>query len=171
MTDRLSNQVSTLHEISKIDLLPTLAEKLADGGLEPGKLDAKVAPSCFISYASKRPNEADFIETALRRRNIQVYRDEHDFGAGHQILDEIREAIHKCNVFIAVWCQEYACSPWCYDELELALKRQAENKLELWIFSVDDTRLVPPEIRKAITYPVNSRKEIDGVIGRLLATR
>lgn len=75
----------------------------------------------FISYARKRPHEADYIETLLRRRNISVFRDESEFGAGEDIPIQIEEHIHRANTFIAVYCTEYACSPWCYDELELAL--------------------------------------------------
>jgi len=86
-------------------------------------------PNFFISYPCARPNEADYIETLLRRRNMQVYRDESDFGAGHAIPNEITEAIYAANVFIAIWCVEYACSPWCFDELELALDRRDSGEM------------------------------------------
>lgn len=75
----------------------------------------------FISYARRRPCEADYIETLLRRRGVSVFRDESEFGAGKEIPVQIEENIYKSNTFIAVYCAEYACSPWCYDELELAL--------------------------------------------------
>ncbi|RBN36059.1 hypothetical protein DMN50_37435, partial [Priestia megaterium] len=69
----------------------------------------------------------------LRRRNLQVFRDESKFGAGHAIPTLIEEAIYGANIFIAVWCTEYACSPWCFDEFELALDRADAEKIELWI--------------------------------------
>lgn len=122
----------------------------------------------FISYPRKRPCEADYIETILRRRNLKVFRDESDFGAGHAIPTEITEAIHAANVFIAVWSAEYACSPWCFDELELALDRYQFEKMELWILCVDDTRMVPKRARNLVSYKVRTREEIEGTILRLL---
>lgn len=124
--------------------------------------------NCFISYPRARPSEADYIETILRRRNIHIFRDESDFGTGHAIPSEITEAIHAANVFITVWCSEYACSPWCYDELELALDRQASGKMQLWILCVDSTRIIHPRARNLVSYRVNTREEVEGIILKLL---
>lgn len=56
--------------------------------------------SFFISYPRAKPAEADYIETLLRRRNINVFRDESDFGAGSSIPTDITEAIHSANIFM-----------------------------------------------------------------------
>lgn len=122
----------------------------------------------FISYARARPSEADYIENVLRRRGLQVFRDESEFGAGHNIPSEIRESIFAANVFIAVWCAEYACSPWCFDEFEIAMNRKEEGKMEFWIFCVDDTRIVPIRARDLINYKVRSREDIEGTILKLI---
>lgn len=122
----------------------------------------------FISYPRARPSEADYIETLLRRRNIQVFRDESDFGAGYDIPTQIKEAVYAADVFIAVYCTEYACSPWCYDELELALDRHDSGKLKLWIIRIDDTRVVPSRARTLLNYYVRTREEIEGRILNLL---
>ncbi|PED91589.1 hypothetical protein CON43_01165 [Bacillus cereus] len=122
----------------------------------------------FISYPRARPGEADYIETLLRRRNFQVFRDESDFGAGYAIPKQIEEAIYAANVFIAVWCAEYACSPWCFDELELALDRLESGKVKVWIICVDDTRIVPMRARDLNYYTVKKREEIEGQILKLL---
>lgn len=124
--------------------------------------------SFFISYSRNRPEEADYIETLLRRRNLKVFRDENDFGAGSSIPSMITEEIHSANIFIAVWCKEYACSPWCFDEFELALDRYEKGKMELWIFCPDKTRMVPKRARKLLYYNVSSRVEIEGIIVGLL---
>lgn len=122
----------------------------------------------FISYARKRPYEADYIETLLRRRNIFVFRDESEFGAGEDIPIEIDENIHRANTFIAVYCAEYACSPWCYDELELALDLREKKQLDIWIICVDDTRIVSKRARNLIFYKVHNREEIEGKILELI---
>lgn len=123
----------------------------------------------FISYPRARACEADFVETILRRRGRVVFRDESDFGAGHAIPNEIREAIYASDVFIAIWCAEYACSPWCHDELNIALDRAEERGIALWIFCVDETRMVPPRARSLVSYSSRTRKELEGQVLQLLA--
>lgn len=118
----------------------------------------------FISYARARSAEADFVETILRRRNKIVFRDENDFGTASDLPNTIRESIFSADVFIALYCQEYVCSPYCFDELELAIKRKNQNKLRLIILRLDATRMVPPEARDLIFYDVKSRLELEGKI-------
>ncbi len=124
--------------------------------------------SFFISYSRERPEKADFIESVLRRRNYTVIRDETDISASQDIPNAIKENILKSDVFIALWCNEYACSPWCYDELNIAIdSHKGENK-SLWIFRTDKTRIVPPKARNIIWYDVETRDEIEGKILSLL---
>lgn len=123
----------------------------------------------FISYARKRPYEADYIETLLRRRGISVFRDESEFGAGKEIPIEIEENIHKANTFIAVYCAEYVCSPWCYDELELALDLKEKGQIDIWILCVDDTRIISKRARNLVYYQVQTRTDIEGKILELLS--
>lgn len=124
----------------------------------------------FISYPRARPEEADYIETLLRRRKIDVFRDESAFGAGSSIPQNIIEAIYSSNIFIAVWCAEYACSPWCFDEFELALDRKEKGLMDLWIICLDGIRIVPKRARNLIHYDVTSRDDIEGRILKLLET-
>jgi hypothetical protein len=125
-------------------------------------------PNIFISYPRSRPHEADFIETLLRRRNIKVFRDDSDFGAGDSIPTAIEEAIYSSNIFLATWCREYACSPWCFDEIELALDRAKKNCMEIWIFNLDGTRIVPKRARDLHIIEIKSRDEIEGKLLKLL---
>ena len=122
----------------------------------------------FISYPRKRPADADFIETILRRRNLVVLRDEHSFGEDDEVPHAIRENIHRATVFIATWSAEYACSPHCHDELELAMARHRDGKLAVWLFRLDDTRIVPPSARSILHHPATTRAELEGHVCRLL---
>jgi hypothetical protein len=149
------------------------ALKLADALIRPpkaGESEAKktASPQFFISYSRARQQEADHVETVLRRRNLRVFRDEHDFGAGHSLPKIIREGIHAADVFIALWCAEYACSPWCFDEIELALDRFDSGKMQLWVIALDDTRFVPKRLRDRNVLPVRSRKELEGQVIKLI---
>lgn len=126
------------------------------------------SPNFFISYPRARPGEADYIEALIRRHNFQVFRDESDFGAGYAIPKQIEEAIYAADIFIAVWCAEYACSPWCFDELELALDRCEDGKLKLWIICTDETRIVPVRASNLNYYTVSTRDDIEGRMLKLL---
>jgi len=123
----------------------------------------------FISYSQIKPADADFVEMILRRRNYQVFRDETDIGPGEDIPSSITENIFKSDIFIALWCAEYACSPWCYDELNIALKSHVNKPgKSLWIFALDETRMIHPQARNLLSYPINNRSELEGKISGLL---
>lgn len=161
--DRLGNEFVVLQNEHSIQNALDLCSRKIDNSNIPTN-----PPRFFISYPRARPSEADYVEALLRRRNLQVYRDESDFGAGHAIPNEIEEAIYAANIFIAIWCTEYACSPWCFDELELALNRRDSGKMELWILRVDDTRIVPKRARDLVNYHCRTREELEGSILNLL---
>ncbi|MGL5256407.1 MAG: toll/interleukin-1 receptor domain-containing protein, partial [Proteocatella sp.] len=163
LKDRFGNKYSLLQdEIHFCDILNELEESIKS------TIDSKEKLRFFISYSRKHPYEADYIETILRRLGLEVFRDESDFGAGDEIPDQITEALYASNVFIAVYCADYACSPWCYDELELALDLHAKKKMKLWLLCVDETRVVSKRARKLIHYRLKTREEIEGKLLWLL---
>jgi hypothetical protein len=166
LQDRLSDKITVLHEVRRTGEAVELAETLITDELRSSMRSANTR--VFISYPRARPEEADFVEMTLRRRNYEVYRDERDFGAGLQVHSEIAEHIHKSTIFLVIWCKEYACSPWCYDELEIALKRQKAGDLTLWFLRVDDTRIVPPDARNLISYWARSREELQSHVLTLI---
>ncbi|MEA1961199.1 MAG: hypothetical protein U9N81_08010 [Bacillota bacterium] len=51
---------------------------------------------------------------------------------------------------------------------ELALDRHDSKKMELWIVSIDNTRIVPRRARNLVSYSTRSREEIEGTILKLL---
>jgi hypothetical protein len=166
LQDRLGACVTVLQEAERVERVISLIESLASEQLAAS---AQLSQSrFFISYPRSRPKEADFVEITLRRRNWAAYRDERDFEAGQAIPSEIAEHICESNVFIVIWCKEYACSPWCYDEFDLALRRHEAGKIALWIFCVDDTRVVPPAARELLNYPSRTREELEGQLLKLL---
>jgi hypothetical protein len=169
LEDRLGKELEVVQDTTQVRELVKLAERLADVKVVPKSLTPpRSRPQFFVSYARARPAEADYVETILRRRNMPVFRDESDFGAGHEVPSQIREAIHSASVFVVLWCKEYACSPWCFDEIEIALERHAQNKMNLWILCVDETRIVPRRARSLLYYQVQSREELEGRLVTLL---
>lgn len=163
LMDRLGEKYALLQDENHFcDILNDIESSTKSG------IELKEDLHFFISYSRKHPYEADYIETILRRRGLQVFRDESDFGAGDEIPNQITEKLYASNVFIAVYCADYACSPWCYDELELALDKNESKEMELWIFCVDDTRIVSKRARNLVHYRVKTRDEIEGKLLSLL---
>lgn len=165
LEDRLANRIAILNEFGRIEEVVSLLDDLAN---PQDACEQQEARRFFISYPRSRPQEADFIEMILRRRNQIVFRDEHNFGSGQPLPVEIDQHLYNANVFVAIWSREYACSPWCFDELDLALKRHKEGRLILWLLCVDDTRVVPPAARELVNYQISSRADLEGIILKLL---
>ncbi|MDF1738663.1 MAG: toll/interleukin-1 receptor domain-containing protein [Verrucomicrobiales bacterium] len=162
LQDVIPDDIAKLRDPASIIEVPSILEALLSG--RPTDEER----SFFISYARARPNEADYVETLLRRRNHTVYRDEEHFEPSSDTQTEIIKNIKRANVFVALWCKEYACSPWCFDELEMALERKEKGLAELWIFCVDETRIVPRAARDLNYYPATSRESLEGKILFLL---
>lgn len=100
----------------------------------------------FMSYAWRRKEEADYVEAFLRRDpRITLFRDEEEIQTGEPISDRIKQQLRKCDVFLVLWCAEYTASPNCYDELQIAAKR---NDCLTYLLRLDDTRPVWPALRK-----------------------
>ncbi|HEY0761808.1 MAG TPA: toll/interleukin-1 receptor domain-containing protein [Pyrinomonadaceae bacterium] len=165
LEDRLGNGMAALSERDRIEEAIALLGDLSHSHEAANKIEGR---RFFISYPRCRPQEADFIEMILRRRNQIVFRDDQNFAAGQPIPMEIDQHLYHAEVFVAIWCKEYACSPWCFDELDLALQRHKEGRLTLWLLCVDDTRVVPPAARELVNYSVSSRTDLEGTILKLL---
>lgn len=167
LESQFGNELNILHKEEKIGRAVAVLTALA----------AKGAPNFiqgperrfFISYPKARPQEADLIEMTLRRRHYEVFRDRYDNSSGQPTQTEIEEQIYRANIFIVVWCKEYACSPWCYDELKIALETRKMGASNVWIFQVDETRIVPPAARHLIPYPAKTRDQLEEQLIKLLA--
>jgi hypothetical protein len=163
---RLGDKLVEAVKIENADTLLPLIEKLAEQGAPKYKQNER--PRFFISYPQERPQEADYVEMALMRQNCDVFRDEHTFEGGKPILAEISENICRADIFIALWCREYACSPWCHDELEQALSLREAGSLRVVLLSLDQTRIVPPKARPLIGYTCHTRQELEARVRTLV---
>jgi hypothetical protein len=170
LEDKLGPLRPWLLSPSPIDNVATVLERLST----PAHTDEKLPnqPSrFFISYARARVAEADLVETLLRRRELTVSRDDQAFDPSAELTQEIERAIRTSNVFVALWSSEYACSPWCHDEMTLALELRAAGKLDIWLLQLDETRVVPPGARKLISHPSKNRDDISSTLLKLLDFR
>lgn len=169
LEDKLGRDFIKLQNKDVEDSLESMIEAVTVG--VDSALDKPSNEKVFISYPRARQAEADHVETLLRRRNISVFRDENDFGAGHSVVERIREALFESSVFVALWSAEYACSPWCFDEFELALDRNSKKKMDLWIIRTDETRIVPTRARSLIYHTALTRLDLENRIIALIDER
>ena len=165
--DRLGEEVLALTGSEGVDQAAALLERLVEG--KSGKASREGRTRFFISYPRARPAEADFVEMTLRRRNQDVFRDDHGLEAGDHLQSTIREQLFAADVFIALWGREYACSPWCHDELEQALDRMEGGRLRIVLLCVDETRIVPPRARGILHHLCMTRADIEARVLDLLA--
>ena len=170
LLDRLGEHFAWLKDPNPPGTLEAVIQSVANstGQSLPGSRNS--VPRAFISYARRRPEEADFTEMTLRRRGFEVFRDEHDFRARAALLGEVEEHLARCDVFVALWSRDYACSPWCHDELSAALIRHRAGTLALWLLRVDDIRIVLPEARGLIAYDCFERDRLAATLASLSDT-
>jgi nucleoside phosphorylase len=102
----------------------------------------------FISRA--RP-DAEFGEALQNHLNSNGYRallGDAQVSSGRMVESAIEEALLSADLFVVIWSASYALSRFCYDELDLALQRHEAGDLQIWIFNVDGSDVVPRGARR-----------------------
>ena len=102
----------------------------------------------FMSYSWERKEEADFVEAFIRRhKEVDLFRDEVEIKTGKPITSSILAEIDNCDIFLMLWCNEYASSPYCYDEFHYIAEKKLLDKIH--IIFLDNTRAVWPILRES----------------------
>jgi hypothetical protein len=84
------------------------------------------------------------------------------------VQSTIEDAILQSDVFVVFWSQAYAASRWCYDELDLALERERVGELQIWIFNLDGSDIVPRGARHLAPIRVRTPRELVQAISSFL---
>jgi hypothetical protein len=165
LASRLADKIIFLHDKNRVAEAVKLLNALPQ---QTAAIDRRSPVRVFLSYPNTRKNDADTVESLLLTFGCEVFRDKQTFGAGRSIVGEISEYVHAANVFVAIWCQEYACSPWCFDEIEMALARHKDGHMTLWILCFDSTPMIPPAARPLAYYQISGRRELERTIRGLV---
>jgi TIR domain len=80
----------------------------------------------------------------------------------------IEDAILKSDVCIVLWTRSYALSPWCNDELDLALQRESAGAVKIWLFNLDGTDIVPRLARRLPQAVVRKPEALIDAVAALL---
>lgn len=68
---------------------------------------------------------ATLLYNRLREYRLQVFLDQQELQEGEDLTSQIKGAIRKASVHIAIFSKNYAESKWCLDELGLMLQSEA----------------------------------------------
>lgn len=71
----------------------------------------------FISYSQSDTPFVDLLVAALRKRDIEVWREREQIAAGSNIIESIREGIREADAVIAVVSNAYTSSSWTQEEI------------------------------------------------------
>lgn len=122
----------------------------------------------FVSFSHQDSAMANFLASSLRGRGIDVLVGDGEIRTDQMIPASIEQAVLKSDVCAVLWSRNYAASPWCFDELSLAMNQQLYGRMKVWLFNLDDSAIVPPQARKLAVISVRSREAIERVVSELV---
>ncbi len=122
----------------------------------------------FISRAKEDADLADKLSRELKKARIKVLMGDALFQEHQGIEAAIERDIQESDLFIILWSKNYALSPWCYNELESALEHLRNEQLVIWLFTLDDTPILPRKARKLRAIRITSEQELLSLAGELL---
>ena len=102
----------------------------------------------FISHASVDREYALVIREVAESLNCKVVFGDDEITSNSGVEFAIESAIRRADVFVTLWSQNYACSPWCFDELMVAQSQRLFNQTEIWVLNIDGTPIVPTWLRE-----------------------
>jgi TIR domain len=122
----------------------------------------------FLSFAHHDSAMASAMKSFLLDRGVEVLVGDDEIRADQMIAASIEQALLTSDVCAVLWSRNYALSPWCFDELSLAMNQQLQGRMNVWLLNLDDSPVVPTQARKLAAISVRSREAIERVIGELL---
>lgn len=123
----------------------------------------------FLSFAHQDSAIAKIVTSSLGSQGIEVLIGDHEVRVDQMIPASIEQAMLKSDVCAVLWSRNYALSPWCFDELNLATNQQSYGRMKLWLFNLDDSAIVPIQARKIPSISVRSPEAVQRVISELVA--
>lgn len=130
--------------------------------------DSRAPKSVFISVAQEDGSLGEAMAQALRARGIEAIMGEREIRSDQMVSASIQQALLRSDTCAVLWSRHYAQSPWCNDELSVALDSQAFRGMKVWLFNLDGSPIVPPQARKLRTISARSPAAIQGAVADLL---
>ncbi|MBY3027310.1 TIR domain-containing protein [Rhizobium leguminosarum] len=122
----------------------------------------------FISRANQDSTIARQLAEMLERSGLHVRFGDDEVRPDQMIPASIENAMLKSDICAVLWSRNYALSPWCFDELNIALTQQSYGNMGLWLFNLDDSLIVPPQARKIPAISLRNRELVSSIVQQLL---
>lgn len=122
----------------------------------------------FLSFAHQDSAMANVLKSFLMGRGIEVLIGDDEIRSDQMIPTSIVQAMLTSDVCAVLWSRNYALSPWCFDEFSLAINQKLQGQMNVWLFNLDDSAIVPTQARKLAAISVRSREAVERVISELL---
>ncbi|KAK4557667.1 hypothetical protein RGQ29_007434 [Quercus rubra] len=101
----------------------------------------------FLSFRGEdtRNTAVDFINYALERRGIYIFKDDEKLEGGKTIKPELLKAIEESRFAVVILSENYASSTWCLEELAKIIDCKKEKGITVLpiFYNVD-----PSDLRK-----------------------
>jgi hypothetical protein len=123
----------------------------------------------FISVARQDAAMGTALGDMLKSYGIEVVFGESEIVPDQLIPATIEHALRRSDIVAVLWSRSYAQSPWCYDELALALNLEAVSGMKVWLFNLDDSSIVPTKARKLPAISVRSEEGVRSAVKDLLS--
>lgn len=107
----------------------------------------KKPKTVFVSLARKDSVAASPLIEFLKNQGLEVLTGDNEIRTDQMVTATIEQVLLKCDVCIVLWSENYAVSPWCYDELIFATDRRSQGQMDVWFFNLDDSLVVPTQAR------------------------
>jgi hypothetical protein len=131
-----------------VDRVMEIADSLVADRMRGVRFGNRSLQKFFISRANAESNFSNELQVFLGSKGLTSVIGDREIGNDRMIQPSIEDAILKSDVCVVMWSKAYAASPWCSDELELALTRERANGIKIWLFNLDGSDVVPRAARK-----------------------
>lgn len=157
-----------LENKSGVDQVVQIANRLILDRVRRSTVSDSRPKNVFISVARQDAAMGQALEDVLKTHGIEAVFGEREFMPNQLISATIAHALGGSDIVAILWSRSYAQSPWCYDELALALSLEALDGVKIWLFNLDDSSIVPTQARKLPAVSVRSENGLRIAIKELL---
>ncbi len=144
-----------------------IANRLMLDRMQPSRL-LESPKMVFVSFAHQDAEMANALRAVLVKEGIEVLVGDDEIRSDQMITATIEQAVLRSDVCAVLWSRQYAQSPWCYDEMSLAINQQEYGKIKVWLFNLDDSPIVPAQARKLPTISVRNVQAMHNCVHELL---
>lgn len=160
---------SILNSADGVDQVVSIANRLMLDRVKRVTMGGSRPKSVFISVAKQDAAVGAALEGVLKSQGIEAISGDGEIVSEQMIPATIEQALRRSDIVAILWSRSYAQSPWCYDELSLALSLEALGAMKVWLFNLDDSPIVPTQARKLPALSLRSVEALKGAVTDLLA--